>query len=322
PPSQPRIMNDSFPFLEGQTGKSIYCTSSDYGNPLATATWTAQYGTPDSADTRKLTLPNLTYQVDRSPVKCQLKNLYTQRKSLQIQSKQLLLQVEYSPRIQILVESKQVNTTTKHEGQTLSATCIATGNPNPVVNWVRQPSRGPTLSFDDIGRTDHGKYTCRAIATSTHYPSHNFVTEEEFNVIVNYGQGGCDVGQDLLQNIYERLIQMGNRTATSASPLDNQVSMQTFARSLQTLTSSIEAMKQDITEIKSGAPANQSAECAAKRPRRDPSRDSSEWWDIDDHFLDSEETSDEISPELAQLTNKILRSRPKEEQSKSLTTKH
>ncbi|XP_060605437.1 basement membrane-specific heparan sulfate proteoglycan core protein-like [Ruditapes philippinarum] len=186
PPSQPRIMNDSFPFLEGQTGKSIYCSSSDYGNPTATATWTTQYGTPDSADTRKLRLPKLTYQVDRSPVKCQLNNLFTQRKGLQIQSKQYLLQVEYSPRIQILVDGKQVSTTTKDEGQTLSATCNATGNPNPVVDWLGQQPRGPTLSFDDIDRTDHGRYTCKATATSTHYPSHNFITEEELNVIVNY----------------------------------------------------------------------------------------------------------------------------------------
>ncbi|XP_060600888.1 hemicentin-1-like [Ruditapes philippinarum] len=187
PPSQPRIMNASFPFLEGQTGKRIYCSSSDYGNPTATATWTTQYGTPDSADTRKLSLPKLTYQVDRSPVNCQLKNLFTQRKGLQIQSIQALLQVEYSPRIQILVDGKQVNTITNDEGQFLSATCYATGNPNPVVNWaVGQQSRGPTLSFDDTDRTDHGEYTCKATATSTHYPSHNFITEEELNVIVNY----------------------------------------------------------------------------------------------------------------------------------------
>jgi hypothetical protein len=86
----------------------------------------------------------------------------------------------------ILVDRKQVNTTTKNEGQTLSPTCIATGNPDPVVKWaVGRQSRGPTLSFDDIDRTDHGKYTCKATATSTHYPNHNFITEEELNVIVN-----------------------------------------------------------------------------------------------------------------------------------------
>jgi hypothetical protein len=90
----PIILTSSFPFLEGQTGKSIYCSSSDYSNPTATATWTAQYGTPDVADTRKLILSKLTYQVDRSPVSCQLKNLFTQKKGLQIQSIQVLLQVE------------------------------------------------------------------------------------------------------------------------------------------------------------------------------------------------------------------------------------
>jgi hypothetical protein len=34
------------------------------------------------------------YHVDRSPVKCQLKNVFTQRKVIKIESKQVLLQVE------------------------------------------------------------------------------------------------------------------------------------------------------------------------------------------------------------------------------------
>ncbi|XP_060607416.1 hemicentin-1-like, partial [Ruditapes philippinarum] len=186
PPVSPVIPTRSFPFLEGQTGKSIYCSSSDYGNPTATATWTTQYGTPDSADTRKLRLPKLTHQVDRSPVNCQLKNLFTQRKGLQIQSKQVLLQVEYSPRVQVLAYGKQLTTITINEGKTLSVTCNATGNPTPAVIWVGQQSSSPTLSFDDIDRADHGNYTCRATATSSHYPSHNFGTEEILAIVVNY----------------------------------------------------------------------------------------------------------------------------------------
>ncbi|XP_060598005.1 uncharacterized protein LOC132751783 [Ruditapes philippinarum] len=185
PPVSPVISTISFPFLEGQTGKSIYCSSSDYGNPTATATWTAQYGSPDSADTRKLRFPKLTYQGDRSPVKCQLKNLFTQKKCLQIQSIQVLLQVEYFPKVQIMANGKQVTTITTNEGETLSVTCNATGNPTPTVSWVGQQSSGPTLSFDDIDRTDHGNYTCRATATSSHYPSHNFGTEETLAVVVN-----------------------------------------------------------------------------------------------------------------------------------------
>ncbi|XP_060602314.1 hemicentin-1-like [Ruditapes philippinarum] len=184
PPSQPVIPTSSFPFLEGQTGKSIYCTSTDYGNPTATATWTTQYGTPDSADTRKLRFPKLTYQVDRSPVKCQLNNLFTQTKGLQIQSIQVLLQVEYSPRVQIMAYGKPVTTITRNEGQTVSVTCNATGNPTPTVSWVGQQSSGPTLSFDDIDRADHGNYTCRATATSSHYPSHDFGTEETLAIVV------------------------------------------------------------------------------------------------------------------------------------------
>ncbi|XP_060607414.1 hemicentin-1-like [Ruditapes philippinarum] len=186
PPVSPVISTSRFPFLEGQTGKSIYCSSSDYGNPTAIATWTAQFGTPDSADTRTLRLPKLTYQVDRSPVKCQLQNFFTQRKGLQIQSKQVLLQVEYSPRVQILTDGKPVTTITRNEGQTVSVTCNTTGNPTPIVSWVRQQSSGHTLSFADIDRTDHGNFTCRATATSIYYPSHNFVTEEEVEVSVNY----------------------------------------------------------------------------------------------------------------------------------------
>jgi hypothetical protein len=80
---------------------------------------------------------------------------------------------------------KPVTTITRNEGQTLSVTCNATGNPTPAVTWARPQSSSPTLSFDDIDRTDHGNYTCRATATSSHYPSHNFVTEETLAIVVN-----------------------------------------------------------------------------------------------------------------------------------------
>lgn len=138
---------------------------------------------------------------------------------------------------------------------------------------------------------------------------------------------------------------MGNSTVTSDNPLDNQVSMKTFARSLQTLSSTMKATKHDITETKSGSPTSQSVASAAKRPciswdsncssneqdlvnlyldtcqEEVQKGESSEWCDIDVHFLNNEETGDEISPDLAQLTNKVLQSRPKAEKSKHLTTK-
>jgi hypothetical protein len=79
---------------------------------------------------------------------------------------------------------KQVTTITINEGETLSVTCNATGNPTPTVSWVGQQSSGPILSFDDIERTDNGNYKCRVSATSIHYPSHNFVTEETLALAV------------------------------------------------------------------------------------------------------------------------------------------
>ncbi|XP_060605585.1 roundabout homolog 1-like, partial [Ruditapes philippinarum] len=206
PPVLPVISTSNFPFLEGQTGKSIYCSSSDYGNPTATATWTAQYGSPDSADTRKLRFPKLTYQGDRSPVKCQLKNLFTQKKGLQIQSIQVLLQVEYFPKVQIMANGKQVTTITTSEGETLSVTCNATGNPTPIVSWVGQQSSSPTLSFDDIDRADHGYYTCRATSTSSHYPSHNFATEETLAVVVNCKPMVCDCNNGAVNNDIKAVI--------------------------------------------------------------------------------------------------------------------
>jgi hypothetical protein len=90
-----------------------------------------------------------------------------------------------SPRVQTLANGKQVTTITINEGQALSVTCNATGNPTPAISWMGQQSSGPTLSFDDIDRADHGNYTCRATAASSHYPSHNFVTEETLAIVVN-----------------------------------------------------------------------------------------------------------------------------------------
>jgi hypothetical protein len=53
------------------------------------------------------------YHVDRSPVKCQLKNLFTLRKDLQIQSKQVLLQVECKTIILIVITNNGLSFKTK-----------------------------------------------------------------------------------------------------------------------------------------------------------------------------------------------------------------
>ena len=94
PPSSPTIPDSQFPFLEGQTGKNIYCSSNDYGNPASTATWTKHYGTQDSRDFRRLNLPTLTSQMNGSPVSCQLHNDFTQAKGSTIKSSVIRLDIE------------------------------------------------------------------------------------------------------------------------------------------------------------------------------------------------------------------------------------
>ena len=156
------------------------------------------------------------------------------------------------------------------------------------------------------------------------------------------GQGGCDVEVQDQPNIFEKIRLMGNSTVVT----ENQVTMQDFAQSLQTLTCTMNEMKRDINSLKSGSSSSQSEASIAKRARisresdfssddeerinsyldscqeEAPEGENSEWLDINDHFMDNEETGDDITPELAQLTNKVLRSRPKEDKSKSLTTRH
>ncbi|XP_060559765.1 synaptogenesis protein syg-2-like [Ruditapes philippinarum] len=186
PPATPSIPTSEFPFLENQTGRSIYCSSQDYGNPASTARWNKQYGTPDNSDSRRLNLPTMTSQMDGSSVFCQLDNNFTQVKGSTIKSPPVKLEVEYNPITHIMVDGIISESVTRNEGQTLSALCNATGNPTPTVKWIGQSLSSSSLLFHDIDRNNHGRYTCRAEATSEIYRNHDFVTETIIDVIVNY----------------------------------------------------------------------------------------------------------------------------------------
>ncbi|XP_060599960.1 hemicentin-1-like [Ruditapes philippinarum] len=186
PPATPSIPTSEFPFLENQTGKSIYCSSQDYGNPASTARWNKQYGTPDNSDSRKLHLPTMTSQMDGSSVSCQLDNYFTLVKGSTIKSPPVKLEVEYNPITHTMVDGIITKSVTRNEGQTLSILCNATGNPTPTVKWIRQSASSSSLTFHDIDRNNHGIYTCRAEATSEKYRNHDFVTETIIDVIVNH----------------------------------------------------------------------------------------------------------------------------------------
>ncbi|XP_060599969.1 hemicentin-2-like [Ruditapes philippinarum] len=188
PPATPSIPTLEFPFLENQTGKSIYCSSKDYGNPASTARWHKQYGTPDNSDSRRLNLPTMTSQMDGSSVSCQLDNYFTLVKGSTIKSPSVKLEVEYNPITHIMVDGIITKSVAINEGQTLSVLCNATGNPTPTVKWIGQTLSSTYLTFHDIDRTNHGIYTCRAEATSEKYRNHDFVTETIIDIIVDQKQ--------------------------------------------------------------------------------------------------------------------------------------
>jgi hypothetical protein len=96
-----------------------------------------------------------------------------------------LLIITDNPISHIIVDGIIRKSVTKNEGQTLSALCNATGNPTPTVKWIGQSASSSNLTFDDIDRTNHGRYTCRAEVTSEKYRNHDFVTETIIDVIVN-----------------------------------------------------------------------------------------------------------------------------------------
>ncbi|XP_060607198.1 basement membrane-specific heparan sulfate proteoglycan core protein-like, partial [Ruditapes philippinarum] len=185
-PATPSIPTSEFPFLENQTGKSIYCSSQDYGNPASTTRWNKQYGTPDNSDSRKLNLPTMTSQMDGSSVSCQLDNYFTQVKGSTLMSPTVKLEVEYNPINHIVVDGIITKSVTRNESQTLAVLCNATGNPTPTVKWIGQPLSSSYLTFEDTDRKNHGRYTCRAEATSEKYRNHDFVTETTIDVIVYY----------------------------------------------------------------------------------------------------------------------------------------
>lgn len=86
-----------------------------------------------------------------------------------------------------MVEHTTVNTS---EGKNISINCNATGNPIPVVKWIRDASQitGPNtgqsiLSLNNIDRSNDSTYTCIASSTSGTYG--NLITKENVSVVVN-----------------------------------------------------------------------------------------------------------------------------------------
>ncbi|XP_053389789.1 hemicentin-1-like, partial [Mercenaria mercenaria] len=182
-PVTPSIPTGSFPWREGQQGRTLNCSTSDYGNPEADVSWKSSIGTPAL---RILRLPKLTQYYHGISVSCQLSNKYTQKMNKTILSEVINLDIMYKPDVFIHIGVVERYSIVRNESESLTAVCSAKGNPVPTVTWQDRTPGNPRLEFTDIDRNDHGIYICSAKASSSHYPEYDFSNETTLDVTVNY----------------------------------------------------------------------------------------------------------------------------------------
>lgn len=90
-PLKPYIPTTSFPWLEGQNGKQLDCSSGNYGNPASDVLWFPVVGT---ANTTKLTFPKLIKSYNGLNISCQLKNTYTERLNRNVKSETIQMNIQ------------------------------------------------------------------------------------------------------------------------------------------------------------------------------------------------------------------------------------
>ena len=92
-PSKPSIqtINGDFPWVEGGQGE-LTCFSTDYGNPTANIIWTQNIGTMNAEN--RLVIDTLTYLDHRRTVKCRMENEFTEEKTENVESDEILLNVQ------------------------------------------------------------------------------------------------------------------------------------------------------------------------------------------------------------------------------------
>ncbi|CAC5390641.1 unnamed protein product [Mytilus coruscus] len=167
------------PWFEGNDTQ-LKCTFEN-GNPDATIVWKKEKDDLQSNDNRHVfDFHNLNRKDNGSTVTCSVYNKYSN------QSKSVDIIVEYYPRV--VVQHTYVNTS---EGKNISINCNASGNPVPIVKWIRNKSQltgsntgHSILNINNIDRNNESTYTCTANSISGTYG--NLTTKENVSVVVNF----------------------------------------------------------------------------------------------------------------------------------------
>ncbi|CAG2215203.1 unnamed protein product [Mytilus edulis] len=184
-PSKPNlVLKPEMPWFVGNITE-IECVS-EPGNPESIFEWTSDNMAVD-VNMSALIIGPLTKYNNGKVIICTVQNEYTKRRGSILKSNVVHINVEYFPEISIDTLPLFVN-----EGDNVSITCNAFGNPVPIVTWFQQDQNiterqinQSILHLFDVGRLlNEELYTCKAFATSTTYGS--LVAENTTELIVFY----------------------------------------------------------------------------------------------------------------------------------------
>ncbi|CAH3134813.1 unnamed protein product [Porites lobata] len=160
-------------------GDNVTFTCNATGNPAPTFRWTKNGSvlTPVSrislsSDGKQLTVTNVTRE-DSGQYFCEATNNVTT-----VASDSATLNVKYQPEFSVHPQNA-----TKIEGDNVTFTCNATGNPAPTFRWTKNGSvlttdsrisllsDGKHLTIRNVTREDSGQYVCEATNNVTTVPS-------------------------------------------------------------------------------------------------------------------------------------------------------
>ncbi|XP_071078606.1 CD166 antigen-like [Haliotis cracherodii] len=182
PPDKPNITNPGT-LCEGNSTSLTCSSSADHGNPPATFYWTKNNAAVHTGSSYTFSPVKADNGAD---IRCAAGNAYTDRPgSSRPESDVIQLSVYYMgvPTI------TPADTQTRKEGQSLSLTCSADGNPdNAVIFWAFNDSHipGSSVMKADLNRSDDGEYVCTgSVNTSSVCPGGSLQGRSTVRVIVN-----------------------------------------------------------------------------------------------------------------------------------------
>ncbi|XP_071078613.1 B-cell receptor CD22-like [Haliotis cracherodii] len=181
-PDKPTTTNPGT-LCEGKSTSLICSSFPEHGNPPATFYWTKNNAAVHTGSSYMFSPVKADNGAD---IRCAAGNTYTDRAGFsRPQSDARLLSVYYVgvPTI------TPADTQTRKEGQSLSLTCSADGNPdNAVISWTfnDSPIPGSSVMKADLNRSDDGEYGCTGrVNTGSVCPGGGLQGRSTVRVIVN-----------------------------------------------------------------------------------------------------------------------------------------